>query len=499
MIFGRSGVQAAMLLLLAALFGCGGEGPDHVKMPEVAMPALPPPPTGTPRLDPAALALPRYDAVLVSGDKSREVGDDAIETLRDQLSAIGTPVERLHLLSANPKIFSEDFYIPQSSPIPSRNGNEERQPRMRKIEGGTDPASPALVLRRTLALTGRSGAACLVYLVSTPDGDGVKLREGTLSPDELDRALAGGCADAPTVVIVSGCSTGAWAAPPMARPNRLILTAAANGKSGFGCGHNEGFTTFDECFLGATPGAADWAAIFARTRRCVLRREQLVEQPSVEPQIYLGALVATLPAPWRDAAGPDGVAREISWRQGIGRFSVEGAPYFPTMRQRNQQALDAYRHAQAPRALALTLAGTVAYAASITGAETPDDVARIALQLCEWQSEGACILDARNDGLAASGAAGFPSLHPPMLARSGRFDPALVPFIRDDQRAQLASYGGLNGPKALAVGPATESVAIGRGANPAAARQTALAACELNGGPCVIFAEGDDIHLDDPH
>jgi hypothetical protein len=499
MTIGRSGVRAAMLLLLGALAGCGGEGPDHVRMPEVAMPSLPPAPTATPHLDPAALAQPRYDAVLVSGDRSRAVGDDAIDTLRDQLNATGTPFEQLHLLSANPKVFSEDFYIPSSSPIPTASGNQQHEPHMRKIEGGTDPASPALVLRRTLALTGKAGATCLVYLASTPDGDEVKLRDGTLSPAELDRALAGGCADAPTVVIVSGCSTGAWAAPPMARPNRLILTAAASGKSGFGCGPNVGFTTFDECFLGATAGAQDWAAIFARTRRCVLRREVLVDQPSVDPQIYLGPLVATLPAPWRDAAGPGGITREIVWRQGIGRFSIEGAPYFPTLRQRNQEALDAYRRASAPRALALTLAGTVAYAASITGAETPDDVARIALQLCEWQTEGACILDARNDGLAASGAAGFPPLHPPMLARSGRFDPALVPFIRDDQRAALASYPGLNGPKALAVGPATESVAIGRGADPAASRQAALASCELKGGPCVIFAEGDNIHLDDPH
>jgi hypothetical protein len=491
----RNGIRTFALLAILALAGCGGgEGPDNVKMPDAPMPNLPPPPVAMPKLDPAALAAPRYDAVLASGDRSRPVGDDAIQSLRDQLTAIGTPFERLHPLSADPRHFTEDFYLTPNSPVPT-DEQESREDRIRKIPGGTDPASPALVLRRVLELGGRSGATCLVYLASTPDGKALKFRDGTVSPDQLDRALGVSCADAPTVIIVSGCSTGDWAAPPMARANRLIMTAAAGGKPGFGCGPNLGFTTFDECFLGSTYGAPDWASIFTRTRQCVLRREALVQQPSVDPQIYLGPLVATLPAPWRDSAGPDGVARLVTWRQGIGRFSIEGTPYFPVLRQRNQEALDAYRHAPPPRALALTLAGTVAWAAGVTGSETPDDVARIALQLCEWQSDGACILDARNDGLAASGAAGLPPLHPPMLARSGIVDPALVPFIRDDQRAGLADYRTRSGPKALVLGPATEVFAVGTGATLAAARQAALAECDHKGGPCVVYAEGDSVVL----
>jgi hypothetical protein len=205
-----------------------------------------------------------------------------------------------------------------------------------------------------------------------------------------------------------------------------------------------------------------------------------------------------LSAPWGDSAGPDGVSRQIVWRQGIGRFSLDGTPYFPVLRQRNQEAFEAYRHAPSPKALALTLAGTVAWAAGVTGSETPDDVARIALQLCEWQSSGSCILYARGDGLGASGASGFQPPHPPMLARGGRFDPGLVPFIRDDQRAGLAGYRAQKGPKALAVGPASESFAIGTGADAATARQAALSACETKGGPCVVYADGDTIVLDDP-
>jgi len=495
MMIWRNGMRALAVVAILTLAGCGGgEGPDNVKMPDAPMPNLPPPPTAMPKLDPAALAAQHYDAVLASGDRSRPVGDDAIQSLHDQLAAIGTPIEQLHPLSADPKHFTEDFYLAQNSPVPS-DYQESRENRIRKIPGGTDPASPALVLRRILELGGRSGATCLVYLVSTPDGKSLKFRDGTVSPDQVDRALGASCADAPTVVIVSGCATGDWAAAPMARPNRLIMTAAASGRTGFGCGPNLGFTTFDECFVGSTDGAPDWASIFTRTRQCVLRREALVQQPTVDPQIYLGPLVATLPAPWRDSAGPDGVVHDVTWRQGIGRFSVEGTPYFPALRKRNQEALDAYRHAPPPRALALTLAGTVAWAAGVIGPETPDDVARIALQLCEWQSDGACMLYARNDGLAASGAAGLPPLHPPTLARSGIVDPALVPFIRDDQRAGLALYRAQRGPKALALGPAMESFAIGTGADIAAARQAALAECDQKGGPCVVYAEGDNIVL----
>jgi hypothetical protein len=492
----RSALRGFAGLMMLVLAACGGgDGPDRVKMPAFTMPTLPPPPSGPAALDPAALAEPRFDTVLVSGDRSRSVGDDAIETLHDQLAAIGAPPERLHSLSADPKHFAEDFYLTPTSPITPRGGGESREERIRKIPGGTDPASPALVLRRILDLDGRNGGACLVYLVSTADGKAMKLREGTIGPEELDRALGGGCAQAPTVVVISGCATGDWTAAPMARPNRLIMTGSAAGRSGFGCGPNVGFTTFDECFLGATQGAPDWASIFTRTRRCVLRREALVEQPSVDPQIYLGPLAATLAAPWRNAAGADGVARQIVWRQGIGRFSIEGTPYFPVLRQRNQAALEAFRRALPPKALALTLAGTVAWAGSVSSGETPDDVARIALQRCEWQSEGVCMLYARGDGLAASGASGFPPLHPPMVARDGAFDPDLVPFLREDQRAGLAGYRRQSGPKALALGPETETYAVGTGKDAAEARAAALSACGHKGGPCVLYAEGDSVVL----
>jgi hypothetical protein len=487
-------------LMLVVLLSACYRNPDTPRLPEAKMPTLPAPPTAPPHLDPAAIATPRWDVVIAAGDASRQVSDDAVLDFHDHFDALGLPIERLRLLSADAQRFNADFFLAPSSVAvdPHQVGESSSSPdRIRRLPGATDPASPAMVLRRLLELSSKQNGACLAYLISSTDGGALKMRDGTLGPDELDRALGGGCANAPTVVIVSGCDTGGFATGPMARPNRLILTAAASGRSGFGCGPNVGLTTFDECFLGSLDGAGTWIAIFDRTRRCVRRREQLVDQPSVEPQEALGDLVTGLPAPWKDVVGPNGVVQKIVWRRGIGRFSLDGTPYFPTLRQRNQAALEAYRHAAGPKALALTFAGTIGWAGATAAAESPEDVARLAIQRCELQSGGSCILFARGDGLAANGPSGYPPLHPPMLQRSGTLDIATVPFIRDDQRGEIAAYAKLSGTKALALGPDSEAIGTGTGTTLAAARAAALQHCAADGGTCLIFAEGDQIVLGD--
>jgi len=485
--------------MAALLLSACGSHDDTPRLPEAKMPTLPPAPTAPPVVDPTALSAPRWDVVAAAGDASRQVADDAVLDFHDRFDAIGQPIERLRLLSADSKRFNADFFLaPSTVGIVHPNEVDNSSPeRIRRLPGATDPASPAMVLRRTLELSGKNNGACLAYLVSSNDGNTLKMRDGTVDAEQLDRALAGGCANAPTVVIVSGCSSGDFAAPPMARPNRLILTAAASGRSGFGCGPNVGLTTFDECLLGSLDGAPSWVAIFERARGCVRRREKLVDQTPVEPQISLGALVTDLPGPWEHRTGPNGVVPRIAWRQGIGRFSLDGVPYFPTLRQRNQATLEAYRHAAGPKALALTLAGTVAWANAAGGIETPEDVARLAIERCELQSGGSCILFARGDALAASGPAGYAPIHPPMLQRGGTFDPATVPFIRDDQRGEAIAYGKLSGTKALALSPGNEAIGIGTGATPAAARAAALAKCTVGGNSdCVIFANGNQVMLD---
>lgn len=482
----RAGMAFAALLLTGLLTGCGGHQAAGWDPP---MPNLPPAPATPPPLDAAALAHPRWEAVLVAGSPVLRVADDAVLELDARLQAAGVGFDRISSLSADPERFGGSR-APRGV-RPDQSDDEDRPGGApRRNAGETLPARPSVVLRELLHLGGRPGAACFAYLSGKADGDKLALLDDSVTPDLVDRALEIGCDNAPTVVIVSGCGTGAFAAGPMARPNRLIMTAAARGRAGFGCGANEGFSTFDECLLGALDGAADWVAAFERTRACVARRERLLEQPPVEPQLYVGAAVARLPAPWAGTA----YSPKIQFNRGIGRFTRDGLPYFPTMKARIQPEAEAYARAPGPKAMALTFAGTVAWVSGAAG-ETPDDVARLALQRCEWRSGGACVLYARNDDLAAAGPAGQPPLHPSMLVRAGPVSPATVPFIRDEQRDRIKAYLQLPGPKALALGPDSEAIGIGTGATAEAARQAALAQCDGAGGACVLYATGDRAEL----
>jgi len=457
------------------------------------MPDLPAAPAALGALDPAALSAPRWNALLAAGDVTLHVDDNAVAELDQRFQASGVSFERIHLLSADKSVFMAGFQQMDRHGHGGRGGGgdtdervgvEDERPPMRRLPGGIEPSRPALVLREAMALDGRRGSACFAYLGSTGDGRSLDLLGDSITPDQLDRALAASCNAAPTVVVVSGCGTGAFAQPPMTRSNRLILTASTDDRHGFGCGPNMALTTFDECFIGALDGAATWAEAFDRTKSCVARREGLVNQATVAPASYIGALVASLPAPWAGSASKG----TIQFRQGIGKFTLDGAPYYSTLKAKTRPDFEAYARAAAPKAMALTLSGTVAWASAAAG-ETPDDVDRLALQRCEYRSGGACILYARNENLAAAGPSSQASIHPAILVRSGSVDPGMVPFIRADQRSRIAAYLRQPDPKALALGPDTE--AIGTGATATAA----LAECNRNGGSCVLYAENDRVVL----
>jgi hypothetical protein len=494
--WGRLAFAASFFVCLLA--GCSGGGPP--------MPTLPPapPPGGVPHIDAAALKQPHWDVAVVAGDLIQQAHDNAASELARRFEAAGTAIERIHALSADParsddepggrrQHSDDDASDDGRSSDAESDGHDDR----RRTLGDIMLAHEASVLRTLLALDGRNAGACLAYLGSTPDGDGLTLKDGSLSAEDLDRALSRGCGNAPTVVIVSSCNAGAFVAAPMTRPNRLILASSSKGRTGFGCGPNRGYTTFDECFLGALDGAATWALAFDRTKKCVTRREQLVSQPSVTPQSFIGSEVASLPTPWAGADGPDGVTQSIQFRRGIGRITADAVPYYSTLKALTAPDVDAYLHAPLPKALALTLAGTVAWAASAHG-ETPDDVARLALQRCEYRSGGSCMLYARDGGVTAATTAGQPPIHAPTLAWAGTVDSVDVPFIRDAQRPEIAAYLRLPEPKALALGPDSEAIGVGTGRDVAQASAAALASCTKTGAACVIFANNTRIVLSAP-
>jgi hypothetical protein len=154
------------------------------------------------------------------------------------------------------------------------------------------------VLDRIVSLRSRPGDGCFVFITSHGGrGLGIYLsrEDEMLRPAALARALAQGCGDVPTVVVVSGCYSGSFARGPMAAPNRIILTAARADRSSFGCAADRTYTDYDACLLGSLAHAPTWPAVFAETKDCVSRREhQLGELPSL-PQAAFGAALRNLP------------------------------------------------------------------------------------------------------------------------------------------------------------------------------------------------------------
>jgi hypothetical protein len=210
----------------------------------------------------------RWRTVLVAGDNSSPAFDNGIDTLRERFAAMGV------------------------RDIKSYSSASARA-------GGERLASSANVIN---ALRTPGGQACLVYMTSHGDESGFFLRPDRrlLSPATLDRALSEGCGTVPTVLIVSACHSGTFINAQTRRPNRIILAAAATDRTSFGCGANDDYTYYDQCFLQQLDAASTWSGLAQATRACVetLERRLGVRQQS-RPQLFVGAAVANLRLPGR--------------------------------------------------------------------------------------------------------------------------------------------------------------------------------------------------------
>jgi hypothetical protein len=437
------------LAALALLSACGTPAPT---------------PDGAAPVSPAGADDPHIVAVLTAGDASIEAFDDAIGYLQDILP---DPKTETHIVTA-------------------------RTHRKAAMEMATTPS----LLARLQSLKPAAGAECLVYMTShgRPDGFYMAGSAEPVTPADLDRALTAGCGQAPTIVVVSACYSGIFAAPPMTRPNRIILTAARPDRTSFGCGAGFAFTYFDECLLGALPNAPDWQSVYARTRGCVGARERQIDAHPSEPQAYFGDAAAGLPTPWRAKRPAD--ARLLRFIPAPIGFKPSLVPISHVERERQAAALDQYGAAPAPKALAVTPGGFLSpVTQDPAGRRSEDDVARLAIERCEWLTGGACILFARDNRIGELMPSGMPPFHPLLLLRSGPLDAATMPFIRDDQRGEIAAYLAEPGPKALAVSPGQAEIGIGTGATLEAAKLDAIARCRAGMRDCVIYAENDEIVL----
>ncbi len=210
-----------------------------------------------------------WQVVLAAGDDAEPVFDNATHEMNRRLAAAGIPPRNIHRLSAS---------VPE-------------------LAAGAEPATAELLLRRIADLPVRPGDQCLIFLTSHGErGSGLWLARSNraLTPDELARALSRGCSAVPTVVIVSACYSGSFAAGKMASSNRIVLTAARGDRPSFGCQAHRTYNFFDECLLGVLPQAATWRSVSDRADRCVRRMERALGVQPSEPQAYFGGTVAGL-------------------------------------------------------------------------------------------------------------------------------------------------------------------------------------------------------------
>lgn len=139
-------------------------------------------------------------------------------------------------------------------------------------------------------------AGCLFYISTHGSPDGVILGQQMLRPQLLAALVNDACPSRPSVVVISACFSGVFI-PPLQDKNRLILTAARPDRASFGCGEDDKYPFFDDCFLAVAPSARDFAALGAAVQACVARREKETgAEPASEPQVWIGpALRPMLP------------------------------------------------------------------------------------------------------------------------------------------------------------------------------------------------------------
>jgi hypothetical protein len=214
-----------------------------------------------------------YKAVLIAGDPSAPAFDHATAAVRDRLLAAKAAPTDIQVLSAD-------------------RGQVGRN--------GVLSSSLERVLTAIAQMHPAPGQGCLVFATSHGAfrrGLVLMPSENYLTPAALDAALVAGCGDAPTVAIISGCFSGTFARPPVARANRIIFTAAREDRPSFGCGTGFQYTFYDRCLLGAMDHSATWRAAYTAIWNCVAAREKEQHFLPSEPQAFFGPAVESMPIP----------------------------------------------------------------------------------------------------------------------------------------------------------------------------------------------------------
>jgi hypothetical protein len=148
---------------------------------------------------------------------------------------------------------------------------------------------PALVGEALSDLAAKARGGCLFYLTSHGSPEAVVFGPKLFPPAGMARLVDDACGARPTVIILSACFSGAFV-PALARPDRMILTAARRDRSSFGCGESDRYPYFDDCMVRVLPEAHDFIGLADRVKGCVAEKEKATGMsPPSEPQIWIGA------------------------------------------------------------------------------------------------------------------------------------------------------------------------------------------------------------------
>jgi hypothetical protein len=159
---------------------------------------------------------------------------------------------------------------------------------LRELEGSLSALQPA------------DNEGCLVYLTGHGAPEGLAMSADTptmfVRPARLESML-NGCAQRPTVLVVSACFSGQYLRPGITRPERIVMTASAEDLTSFGCSNNNRYTFFDQCFLDAWPRQSQWGRLADEVKDCVRETERSNGFPSSKPQFFFGVGLRELALP----------------------------------------------------------------------------------------------------------------------------------------------------------------------------------------------------------
>jgi len=211
-----------------------------------------------------------WKATLMTGDDRLDVFDNARKTLKSEFLHMGVVPANIKELSMNPV---------------------ERK-------RGSLPSSAVNLADALRELSIGDQDACLIHMTSHGSPQGFYLRNAApITPQMLDRILDVACSERPTVVLVSACYSGVFVGPSMQKKNRIILTAARQDRTSFGCSAENQYTYWDSCLINSLPTAESWKSLYGSIQQCVQTKESEGHFKPSLPQAYFGEEVIDLKIP----------------------------------------------------------------------------------------------------------------------------------------------------------------------------------------------------------